>query len=309
MGSEKMKIERKQVVIDAANIIRDDRGCIIRDEEGNRLSQIRPERLIAVINHVEERGGNPIALLREGTYYSGKKRSKSEDLRFGDWGLIENAIEKEKVLVVSDDDDLFCILYSIQSQALLISRDKFRDHQKSNPEVDWEYIKKAQILDYNFINGEFVSPTLHNKLSMATTKVKDDKKTEGKSKLQDESKSKGSRESKHIQKKTSKGKPKNTTPTKEEIDKMLLLDELYASIYSLTSDDSQANLSSVTEVLAREFLGKEGPCSDWKSGWPKYLKNFINSITGENLKVTTWIKNNIPTGFQVTEKGVIIKFE
>ena len=129
MGSEKMKIERKQVVIDAANIIRDDRGCIIRDEEGKRLSQIRPERLISVINHVEERGGKPIALLREGTYYSGKKRSKSEDLRFGDWGLIENAIEEEKVLVVSDDDDCqWVFLHVLVQQQDVVLTFQFLDY-------------------------------------------------------------------------------------------------------------------------------------------------------------------------------------
>ena len=73
-----MNKNKKIVVIDAANILRDDRGCIIRDEDGNRLTQMRPERLISVLRFVEENGGEPIALLRNGTYHSGRKKSKSE---------------------------------------------------------------------------------------------------------------------------------------------------------------------------------------------------------------------------------------
>ena len=50
-----------QFVVDGANILYDDRGIVIR-EDGKRQPQIRPERLLSLINYIEENGGEVICL-------------------------------------------------------------------------------------------------------------------------------------------------------------------------------------------------------------------------------------------------------
>lgn len=303
-----MEEKRRLVVIDAANILRDDRGCIIRDKDGNRLTQMRPERLMSVISIVEENGGEPIALLRDGTYFSGKKKSKSEDPRYGDWDLVESAIAENKVLRVSDDDDMYCVHSGLQNNALIITRDKFRDHKKSHPEIDWNLVSNLKVSDYNFIKDDFVSPSLINKLkeeippnSNLTTEGQDIETPQNVITPEQE------------ETRTNETTPATNdfSPIPSDVDEIILLDELYAVIYSLTSDDGQCNLSAVVEQLAAEFLEREGTASvnKWAAGWPKELKKYINSITGENHKVTKWIGDNLPTGFEVRRNGKLVRFD
>ena len=301
-----MNKNKKIVVIDAANILRDDRGCIIRDEDGNRLTQMRPERLISVLRFVEENGGEPIALLRNGTYHSGRKKSNTEDPRYGDWGLVEAAISSNKVQRVSDEDDMYCVHYALQNEALIISRDKFRDHKKLNPELDWDRVSELKISDYNFIKGDFVSPSLLKNLSKSDPQEvieqieydNDADALQPTGTVGDDNNDQPS----HID---------EITDTNDvEVDEIILLDELYAILYSLTSDDGQCNLSAVVNQLAGEFLNQEGnPLNNnWPAGWTVDLKKYVNSITNDNRKVTTWIRDNLPSGFEIRNGAELIRF-
>ena len=300
-------MKKRIVVIDVANILRDDRGSIIRDQDGKRLTQMRPENLVSTIKFIEENGGEVMGLLRKGTYYSGKKKQGKEDPRYGDWNLVEQAISAEKVQVVSDDDDMYCILYALQNDALLLSRDKFRDHKKANPEVNWGKITQLQVSDYNFIKGDFISPSLTKKLNedkgqkVAAPKSssKNDKKTKT-------SKSKSSEKSTKL-----KINPAPVTDDYEsKIDEIILLDQLFAILYSLTSDDGQCNLSAVVEELSHELLAKgKKRGKKLPSGWTSELKKYINKVTGDDRKVTTWVRANLPSGFELNQNhSSVVRF-
>ena len=68
MGSEDMEKEYERIVMDAANVIRDDTGIEIKNDNGESLAQVRPERLRDAIEYCERKGWETIAFLQQGTY-------------------------------------------------------------------------------------------------------------------------------------------------------------------------------------------------------------------------------------------------
>lgn len=337
--------ERKNlVIVDAANILRDDRGCIIRDENQNRQVQMRPERLDMVIKHIKSGGGQPVCILRNGTFHSGKKRKDSDDPRFGDWALVEAGIESGEIVRVSDDDDMYCVTLALKTKSILVSRDQFRPEQKKYPQYDWELVAELRIGDYNFIAGQFVSPELDRAMaarfskneetnrevssqvnvSKAKADVKKAKKSTPSEKKRKPSQSKKSSESgskkaqqtppNDVKISTLRGKPElsetasmgpkaERTNLAEEL--MILLDELYASLYSLTADDGQCNQAMILEMLAKEFLGKSGYSSEWKKGWVADLKSYINAITGSEQRPIKWVRENLPDAFSYSNPYIV----
>jgi len=341
-----MENEKNLVIVDAANILRDDRGCIIRDENQNRLVQMRPERLNMVINHIKNAGGTPVCILRNGTYHSGKKRKDSDDPRFGDWNLVEDGIKSGDIIQVSDDDDMYCVTLALQTDSLLLSRDQFRTEQKKYPQYDWNHVSKLRIDDYNFIAGQFVSPELDRAMverfpenDMTNTKASSSvnasksksKENEAKNSRSLEKKTKFIPTSTQTKPKSKKGQkntqndgeigtihdvpeqpklaPLDQTAGKIEPDEevMIILDELYASLYSLTADDGQCNQAMVLEMLAREFLGKTGHSSEWKKGWVRDLKSYIKAITGSDQRPIKWVRENLPDAFSYSNPYIVRK--
>lgn len=341
-----MENAKNLVIVDAANILRDDRGCIIRDENQNRLNQMRPERLEMVIKHIKSAGGQPVCILRNGTYYSGKKRKNLDDPRFGDWTLVEAGLESGDIVQVSDDDDMYCVTLALQTDSLLLSRDQFRPEKKKYPEYDWEHVANLRIDDYNFIAGQFVSPELDRAMverfpnddntntktsSFVNASKAEEKETEAKNSppLEKETKSIQTQthtksESKKVRKNTqNEGKlgtiheqpePSKRATVEQKGEKiepaeelMILLDELYASLYSLTADDGQCNQAMILEMLAREFLGKSGHSNEWAKGWVGDLKSYIKAITGSNQRPIKWVRENLPDAFSYSKPYIVRK--
>tara|TARA_B100000767_G_C19719917_1_gene516765 strand:+ start:428 stop:1438 length:1011 start_codon:yes stop_codon:yes gene_type:complete len=332
--------ERKNlVIVDAANILRDDRGCIIRDENQNRLVQMRPERLDMVIKHIKNCGCQPVCILRNGTYHSGKKRKDSDDPRFGDWTLVERGIESGDIVQVSDDDDMYCVTLALQTESILLSRDQFRPEKRKYPKNDWGRIDDLRIDDYNFIAGQFVSPELDRTIVKMLSKNRETKintpiqvnvsdsmsqENEAQKSTPSEKKSKKTRKSrtKKAQEDTPEDskesvinrerEPSKSVSLKQKRSKvdsaeemMILLDELYASLYSLTADDGQCHQAMVLEMLAKEFLEKSGYSSEWKKGWLSELKAYIVKITGDNQRPIKWVRDNLPDGFSYSNPHIV----
>ena len=313
-----MQEQKEFVIVDAANILRDDRGCIIRDENQNRLVQMRPERLILVIKYIKSKGKQPICILRDGTYHSGNKRKDSKDPRFGDWSLVEDGIESGDIIRVSDDDDMYCVSLALQTDSYLLSRDRFKPEKRKFPEYDWQRLDELRIEDYNFIAGKFVSPELERAIAGdIPNTVKPNQKVAKtiNSKL---TKPKGfkppTRIAKSLNIEENDTKSQNKTSTKNNSDDiiaeklMILLDELYASVYSCTADDGQCNASIVLVMLAKEFLDKDEPSSNWKRGWVSELKSHIVSITGVNQRPIKWVVSNLPEDFTYSKPYIIRKY-
>ena len=84
----------EKIVLDGSNIIHDDTGIEMKSDDGERLIQSRPERLLAAINHCESLGWTAIACLKEGTYTWAKSNADAESV--GDVDLLDELIQDHK---------------------------------------------------------------------------------------------------------------------------------------------------------------------------------------------------------------------
>ena len=105
-----MTKEYEQVVLDGANIIHNDTGIEKKDNEGNQITQIRPERLEGAISHCEGLGWPTIAFLKTGTYLWAKDLADSDSPYMGDLDILERLIRDRKVVLISvKKEDIYWI--------------------------------------------------------------------------------------------------------------------------------------------------------------------------------------------------------
>ena len=78
------------IVIDGANVIHYDFDIVMKDKDGNRLTQIRPERLQQAIEYGENLGWQTVAVLKKGTYIWGKANEELPTV--GDMNIVDELI-------------------------------------------------------------------------------------------------------------------------------------------------------------------------------------------------------------------------
>ena len=199
--------------------------------------------------------------------------------------------------MVGDQDDESAIQLTLKKQhAILVSRDKFRDHQKKLSADEWAKLKGKIVSDFHFIDGELISPSLSDKVSQYNMQVV-------KTNLKSE---KAAVVTTATLEQPTKAITNPLEKSDEEFDEMILLDELYAGLFTLSSDDNQFHMTELLAHLARELLGYEGLSSDFPSGWVNELKSFLCQILGGDLRPSTWIKQNLPAGFSVVGENVLL---
>ena len=154
-----MKNEKMEVIIDGANIFHDDRRIVMRDEEGEKITQSRPERVAAVISLYESKGWKATAILKQMSYYIATKNKDSEYV--GDMNIMDHLISKKKVMLISrKKEDIYFINLAIQRNAYIITRDGFKEEREKYPDMDWEDIDNRTLNGYEFIGDDFVLPGL-----------------------------------------------------------------------------------------------------------------------------------------------------
>ena len=165
-----MNNEKLEVIIDGANIFHDDRGIVMKDEEGERITQSRPERVAAVIALCESKGWKSTAILKQMSYYIASKNKDSEYV--GDMNIIDDLISKKKVMLISKKkEDIYFINLAIQRNAYIITRDGFKEEREKYPDMDWEDIDNRTLNGYEFIGGDFVLPGLQERTADLPTEV------------------------------------------------------------------------------------------------------------------------------------------
>ena len=123
-----MKDKYETIVIDAANILHNDTGIIMKNDNGDRVLQIRPERLRDCILFCEEKGWKITAFLKHGTYKYAASLTKTNANTMGDIDILDDLIEQDKLhLIAKDKEDIYWIDYAVSENALIITQDKFRD--------------------------------------------------------------------------------------------------------------------------------------------------------------------------------------
>lgn len=152
-----------EIVIDAANLIHDDRGIEEYDENGDTIPQMIPERLLSAVEENQRKGYKVTALLKAGTYKYGMKRFKANEPSYANFGIISRLKESGIVhLINSKDDDLYILEHALKQNALILSRDWFNDHRESKPDFDWERVDTLRINDYDFIENTFRCPKIND---------------------------------------------------------------------------------------------------------------------------------------------------
>ena len=154
-----MNNEKLEVIIDGANIFHDDRGIVMKDEDGEQIMQSRPERLNAAISFCEKKGWKTTAILKQMSYYVASQNSESDWV--GDMNLLDNLISEKKVMLISKKkEDIYFINLAIQRNAYIITRDGFKEEREKYPGLDWEDIDNRTLKDHAFIGDNFVLPGL-----------------------------------------------------------------------------------------------------------------------------------------------------
>ena len=163
----------EKIVLDGSNIIHDDTGIEMKSDDGERLIQIRPERLLAAINHCESLGWTAIACLKEGTYTWAKSNPDAETV--GDVDILDELIQDGKVITIpAKEDDIYFIDYAIKINAMIVTHDTFRDKTDDQgnvikrerslyPNRDWTDIDKRTLRDFRFVKDQFILPSLTQK--------------------------------------------------------------------------------------------------------------------------------------------------
>ena len=130
----------EKIVLDGSNIIHDDTGIVMKNSNGERLSQIRPERLLAAINHCESLGWTAVACLKEGTYTWAKSNPEAETV--GDVDLLDELIQDGKVITIpAKEDDIYFIDYALKVNAMIVTHDSFKDKK----DEDGNVIKEKEV--------------------------------------------------------------------------------------------------------------------------------------------------------------------
>lgn len=152
------------IVIDGANVIHYDFDIVMKDKDGNRLTQIRPERLQQAIEYGENLGWQTVAVLKKGTYIWGKANEELPTV--GDMNIVDELISQGKIeLINSQDEDIYFIQFALKNNSVLITNDTFKDKVKDGktikrerstyPDLDWDKIDQST-LDYDFIKGQIL---------------------------------------------------------------------------------------------------------------------------------------------------------
>mgnify|MGYP002037577320 CR=1 FL=1 len=300
MGSEDMKKEYERIVMDAANVIRDDTGIEIKNDEGQSLSQVRPERLRDAIQFCERKGWETIAFLQERTYKMALKLKNVDPKRVGDLEILDDLIEQGKVeLVKAKSDDIFYIDYALEENAIIVTNDTFKDKRDGTkrerslyPDRPWDDIDRRTVRGFRFMNGKFIFPDLPVK----SIPQKQDKTVSNKdilTVLLDIQTSLRKLQLSGL--KTAIESPKSQSQQKNSDREIVstLVNEM------LRKNDTVA-LSLIQTEIARVLLGLKGEHPDWKKGWGDQLRK--RAGYSKTSGFGNWLLKNMDSKIKINQK-------
>jgi hypothetical protein len=164
-----------KIVIDAANLIHDDRGIEKTDENGEHIIQMIPQRLVSAIEHCQEKGYEVVALLKGSTYKRGLREFKANNPDIVGYESIIDLKEKGTIKIIkSNNDDMYIVEYGLKENALILTRDWFNDHREERPDLDWETVDTIRTNQYEFIDNSFISPNIRDISSSLPKQVRSD---------------------------------------------------------------------------------------------------------------------------------------
>ena len=138
------------IVFDCANLIS-------RNRVHSNIDNFAPQYIRDATKGVREMGYDSVALLKNSAYvWAYKNHDGSEEMK-----ILNDLIKKEKVIVIDvEDDDRMIIEYAIAENGLILTKDKFRDHEEKFSPEKWADVKSRMYREFEVIGEKFIAPGL-----------------------------------------------------------------------------------------------------------------------------------------------------
>ena len=138
------------IVFDCANLIS-------RNRVHSNIDNFAPQYIRDATKGVREMGYDSVALLKNSAYvWAYKNHDGSEEMK-----ILNDLIQKEKVIVIDvEDDDRMIIEYAIAENGLILTKDKFRDHEEKFSPEKWADVKSRMYREFEVIGEKFIAPGL-----------------------------------------------------------------------------------------------------------------------------------------------------
>ena len=286
-----MKDKYETIVIDAANILHNDTGIEMKDNNGKSITQSRPERLEDCILFCEGKGWEVISFMKKSTYTYARVLAKNNSNTVGDIDILDKLIEQKKLqLIDTDKEDIYWIDYAVAENALIITHDKFRPERKEYGNRDWKDIDNRTLRGFKFVNNKFILPSLKKRKVISKQEKKQITLDQIYTDIQ-KLITKVAELERYVRKreltdlKKSQDKPK----TKQQQIKSNL-EIVNTVVNSLLSSGNAVAASHIQAELARPILGLDDNYRNWKAGWSDDLRKVLGySKTGGFPK---WLISN-----------------
>lgn len=141
------------IVFDCANLIS-------RNRVTSSIDNFAPQYIRDATKGVRKLGYDSVALLKNSAYiWAYKNHDGSEEMK-----ILNDLIEEEKIIVIDvEDDDRMIIEYALAENGLILTKDKFRDHEAKFTPEKWADVKSRMYREFEVIGDKFIAPGLPNR--------------------------------------------------------------------------------------------------------------------------------------------------
>ena len=141
------------IVFDCANLIS-------RNRVNSSIDNFAPQYIRDATRGVRKLGYDSVDLLKNSAYvWAYKNHDGSEEMK-----ILNDLIEKEKIIVIDvEDDDRMIIEYALAENGIILTKDKFRDHEEKFSPEKWADVKSRMYREFEVIGDKFIAPGLPNR--------------------------------------------------------------------------------------------------------------------------------------------------
>ncbi len=280
------------VVFDTPNLV-----TVNVEVNGEKITRFFPERLQEAIEYCQELGWPVRAFLKHGTWLWATRSLSPPDV--GDMKIIDR-LTKSDILefLDSDKEDIFFIDYAMENQALIVTKDLFRNEKKDYPDRDWNGIERATLRSFEFLeDGQFMLPSLPPKEDGARLSFKGYKER-----------------IKDLEKRVELLESKIDGPEipGTEIVQELTKDELESVVKEifdrLLRDGGAIHMTLLLHTLASAVLGLDLKFSTAQGVWPDDWKETLMDRLGVEGKMMKWVRELSPRKLKLTRKNQFVSY-
>ena len=266
-------------------------------ENGEKKSQFFPERLQEALEYCQELGWPVKAFLKYGTYLWATRSLSPPDI--GDMMIIDR-LEKSDLLefFYSDKEDIFFIEYAMENQALIVTKDYFRNEKEDYPDRDWDEVERATLRNFEFLeDGQFMLPGLPPKGEKSRLSFKGYKE-----RINQLEKRVKLLESKVI------GAEDSENETIQELNKHEVKAVVKEVFDRLLKEGEAIHMTMLLHNLASAVLGLDLNLSTAQGIWPDDWRESLKLRLEVEGKMAKWVREISPRKLKLTRKNQFVQY-